>query len=502
MPRNGTIYDLLISCPGDIEEETDVIKEVVEDFNRIHGAINGIQINIKHWEKDSYPEFGDSPQEILNKQFVRDCDAAVAIFWTRFGTPTDKYQSGSEEEIEELISQNKQVFLYFLNKKVQPNKIDQEQYDKVVKFKEQVRDNKKGLYKEVSSVDEFRKSFSNHLSLYFLHKIIDRKEDDISVGNLPKLTIIDSTSDSTDLFLINKFKFNSKNFEKRIEKISSIFDAINSIEIVNKTNKHDTFFSVDVAIDDVQKEAIENFFTEHYNKNIDEYFWNLGNLKRNTGPMVVSLYNQGNQLVGEQDEIKKYELINELYESILNFYGLKNYLNRLESKYYIELAVKNEGKTYDEDIDIKIIIPEGHLCSNKNMPIPQKDFLEEFNYLNIARIIFKPCDSSNIEEYQLLDVENSFNASFINQIYPSKEDINKKEFCKYEEEMKDIFCYKYFEENQENILAFKIKYLKQNTAIYFPSRIIFESPPEFLSYEIRSKHYPNVVVKKVKLSFV
>lgn len=35
--------------------------------------------------------------------------AAVAIFWTKFGTPTDKYGSGTEEEIEEMLSSNKQV---------------------------------------------------------------------------------------------------------------------------------------------------------------------------------------------------------------------------------------------------------------------------------------------------------------------------------------------------------------------------------------------------------
>ena len=38
---------------------------------------------------DSYPQSGDRAQEVLNKQFVRECDAAVALFWTKFGTPTE-----------------------------------------------------------------------------------------------------------------------------------------------------------------------------------------------------------------------------------------------------------------------------------------------------------------------------------------------------------------------------------------------------------------------------
>ena len=81
MPRKGiTIYELLISCPGDVLDYFDVLKESVENFNRVLGALNNIEVVIKHWSTDSYPESGDKPQELLNKQFVRDCDAAVVIF--------------------------------------------------------------------------------------------------------------------------------------------------------------------------------------------------------------------------------------------------------------------------------------------------------------------------------------------------------------------------------------------------------------------------------------
>ena len=103
MPRMGiTAYDLLISCPGDVNQFIDVIRECVEGFNRILGKENNVEIVPKHWLTDSYPQSGDKPQELLNKQFVRDCDAAIAILWTKFVTPTDKYGSGTEEEIEEM----------------------------------------------------------------------------------------------------------------------------------------------------------------------------------------------------------------------------------------------------------------------------------------------------------------------------------------------------------------------------------------------------------------
>ena len=96
MPKNIVLYDLLISCPGDIKSEIKVIEEVVEEFNQQFATTLGISIRTRHWSKSAYAQSGGKPQELLNKQFVDNCDAAVALFWTRFGTPTDKYGSGSE----------------------------------------------------------------------------------------------------------------------------------------------------------------------------------------------------------------------------------------------------------------------------------------------------------------------------------------------------------------------------------------------------------------------
>ena len=103
MPQNVTQYDLLISCPGDIKEELEVINRTVQKFNDQFSDTLGISIRTRHWSKNSYPQSGGKPQALLNEQFVKKCDAAVALFWTRFGTPTDEYGSGTEEEIEMLF---------------------------------------------------------------------------------------------------------------------------------------------------------------------------------------------------------------------------------------------------------------------------------------------------------------------------------------------------------------------------------------------------------------
>lgn len=47
MPRNVTQFDLLISCPSDVKEELEIIKETVADFNRMYGAANDTSIVTK-----------------------------------------------------------------------------------------------------------------------------------------------------------------------------------------------------------------------------------------------------------------------------------------------------------------------------------------------------------------------------------------------------------------------------------------------------------------------
>ena len=103
MAQNVTLYNLLISCPGDIKKEVTLIEAAVDEFNELYTETLGITIKTRHWSKSSYAQSGGKPQALLNEQFVNKCDAAVAIFWTRFGTPTDEYGSGTEEEIEIML---------------------------------------------------------------------------------------------------------------------------------------------------------------------------------------------------------------------------------------------------------------------------------------------------------------------------------------------------------------------------------------------------------------
>lgn len=134
-------------------------------FNNFFGRSNNVIVRSRHWSKDSYSEFGGSPQELLNKQIVDSSDLALGVFWTRFGTPTENYGSGTEEEIERMLAMGKQVFLYFLDKPVCPSKINQEQYKEIQAFMNKHKN--EGIFFSVPDERVLASKFRENLELYF-----------------------------------------------------------------------------------------------------------------------------------------------------------------------------------------------------------------------------------------------------------------------------------------------------------------------------------------------
>ena len=165
MPNNIIVYDLLISCPSDVAEYVDMLEKEVLHFNNFFGRSNNIIVRTRHWSKDSYSEFGNPPQELLNKQIVDSSDLALGVFWTRFGTPTENYGSGTEEEIERMLAMGKQVFLYFLDKPVCPSQINQEQYKKIQTFMNKHKN--EGIFFSVPDEKTLANKFRENLELYF-----------------------------------------------------------------------------------------------------------------------------------------------------------------------------------------------------------------------------------------------------------------------------------------------------------------------------------------------
>lgn len=170
MKRSFAHYYYLISCPSDVQEELEIILKTIDEINMTIGEENGVNIKCLYWKSSANPDSGDSGQEIINKQLLSKADGVIALFWTKFGTPTEKYGSGTEEEIEKAIRRNKNVMLYFSNKPIKPNMINHEQYERVLAF----RKHYSGLFMEYSSLDEFKQIINRNM-LNLIAKLIEKE---------------------------------------------------------------------------------------------------------------------------------------------------------------------------------------------------------------------------------------------------------------------------------------------------------------------------------------
>ena len=164
MPKSQNLIQLFVGAPGDVTEERDIIKETLDDWNTHRGSATGWHAEMVWWGNASRPAVGDRPQEIINRQTLDDADIVVAIFWTRFGTPTGIADSGTAEEIMRSINDGKDVLLYFCDRRLPPSKLDTEQYKKVQKFREELEQSRNVYYHSYGELDDFRKNIAAHMA--------------------------------------------------------------------------------------------------------------------------------------------------------------------------------------------------------------------------------------------------------------------------------------------------------------------------------------------------
>ena len=505
MPKNVTQYDLLISCPGDITDEINIVEEVVANFNQQFTNSLGISILPRHWSKSSYPQSGGKPQELLNEQFVKDCDAAVAIFWTRFGTPTDEYKSGSEEEIQIMLDSGKQVFLYFCEKPIKPG-YDSEQYKLVEELKEKYKD--KGIYWTYDSNESFKELFNAHLTQHFL---TEKKIDTINAEIKPKLAIKSISADNTivdELFIQKYIVPNPMSFKERLHRIKNKIDYINTIHFYKETNDSlsaaslkwtpiASVSSMDLLKGSVIKisEDIKKIITFFANKNsftLCNDFFDVGELREDIAAnMISATYGGGIVLKGSESEKRKYDDIiavkNEIEDYILWESIEKTYANLNITK----LLIENSGNSFDEDIDIELSIPTSLLIPHYKMPIPVFTVLNSFDKKYSFSDLFSIQQTDKYFDYETSVKNKRFTPMPIEPIFKDEEIWLEK---KYKSELNKLFSYEIFERNEETIVKLHIDYIKQHTSIAFPTPIFFnmDAIVESIKYRIISKNNPDI----------
>ncbi len=161
MARAGIVLGVLISSPSDVIAERATILTAIYDWNSTHSRDVGIVLEPIQWETHAYPESGDRPQAIINKQIVDESDMVIAVFGHRIGTPTGEAQSGTIEEIERLRQKGKHVAVYFSNAAI-PREHDPEQLRLLNEYRRSLKENT--LYWTFDSTEDLYRLASQHLA--------------------------------------------------------------------------------------------------------------------------------------------------------------------------------------------------------------------------------------------------------------------------------------------------------------------------------------------------
>jgi hypothetical protein len=185
-------FNVMIASPGDVASERAIVRDVIYEWNAVNSSSRKIVLLPIGWESHSSPEMGAPPQAIINKQIVENCDLLVGVFWTRIGTATDGYASGTVEELERHIDSGKPAMLYFSSQPVAMDTVDLEQVASVKKFKADCQ--RRGLYESYDSHADFRTKLYRHLQLKVnQHPLFDKPE------NLPVTELVESKTEIPEL---------------------------------------------------------------------------------------------------------------------------------------------------------------------------------------------------------------------------------------------------------------------------------------------------------------
>lgn len=162
MAYQATIIRVFIASPGDVPQERESIRSVVADWNAVHGATRKIILEPVGWETHAVPRLGERPQSIINGQILHDADVLIGVFWTRLGTATGDYASGTVEEIEEHLKAKKPALIYFSNAPVRLDSVDEQQYSALKSFRSSLE--QRGLIHPYDDLVQFRQKLANHLA--------------------------------------------------------------------------------------------------------------------------------------------------------------------------------------------------------------------------------------------------------------------------------------------------------------------------------------------------
>ena len=207
--KNVRLINVFLASPGDVVQENQSVREILESINRTLGEEKGVQLKVVNWKTDSFPSYGGDAQALLNDQIadMGRYDLFIGIMWNRFGTATPRAGSGTEEELLRAVESFEKIgspqIMFYFNQAPHSFKSaeEAEQKMKVLAFKKNLE--LKSLPYEYNDLDDFKHSFRNHIETWLVKQNPPKlepphPESEIGAVKKPKVqvSVNESISDS------------------------------------------------------------------------------------------------------------------------------------------------------------------------------------------------------------------------------------------------------------------------------------------------------------------
>ena len=242
MRRTVRLVRIFVASPDDVATERASLERVIDEINMTWARTAGMHLEFVKWETHTYPGVGSNAQEVINRQLADDYEVFIGILGTRFGTETGRAGSGTEEEFDRAYSrweanpESVRIMFYLKDAPVRPSEIDVEQYAKVLKFRERLK-NQGVLYRVYEDVDDFPNRVRLHLGMQgpeieqlFALNDASYSTNQAGVSTASEQTVVGGVqAEDDDLGFLELIELSSESFVSATELAQRFTEAMNYV---------------------------------------------------------------------------------------------------------------------------------------------------------------------------------------------------------------------------------------------------------------------------------
>ena len=222
MPRDERVFVVFVASPSDMQPERDALEEVIHELNSTWSRKFRTRLALVRWETHGVPGFGTDAQDVLNREIPDDADIFIGLMWGKYGTPTSRAGSGTEEEFQRALERSRQdsasirIMIYFKDAPLAPSQIDTDQLARVQRFQSSLGD-EGGLYWKFSEINEFKTLIRMHLSRQF-QNFSDKAQGESMSDTAALIDSADASSEAVEeLGWIDYMDVVDENFSRLVE---------------------------------------------------------------------------------------------------------------------------------------------------------------------------------------------------------------------------------------------------------------------------------------------